>query len=164
MAAEGPEAPASPGHGGSERCRCPPSSRPPQLQRSQRRPPPPSPRSPPRLRSPPPPVPAEEPPPSYPMDFERFWLAAQSNPHDFTAWTELLQFVEQENHLLAARKAFDAFFSHYPYCYGYWKKYADMERRFECARETEEVLGGGDRPHCPHYGGVWGSPGDLRCF
>ncbi|XP_061204613.1 pre-mRNA-processing factor 39-like isoform X1 [Neopsephotus bourkii] len=104
---------------------------------------PPEPQEPPPAVEPPqepPPMPAEEPPPTYPMDFEKFWLAAQSNPHDFTAWTELLQFVEQENHLLAARKAFDAFFSHYPYCYGYWKKYADMERRFECARETEEVF------------------------
>ncbi|XP_069738450.1 pre-mRNA-processing factor 39-like [Phaenicophaeus curvirostris] len=82
----------------------------------------------------------EEPPLAYPPDFERFWHAARGNPHDFTAWTELLQYVEQENHLFAARKAFDAFFAHYPYCYGYWKKYADMERRFNCARETEEVF------------------------
>ncbi|XP_014822049.1 PREDICTED: pre-mRNA-processing factor 39-like [Calidris pugnax] len=77
---------------------------------------------------------------TYPPDFEKFWQAARSNPHDFTAWTELLQYVEQENHLFAARKAFDAFFAHYPYCYGYWKKYADMERRFDCGRETEEVF------------------------
>uniref|UniRef100_A0A8C7EHI0 Pre-mRNA-processing factor 39 n=1 Tax=Nothoprocta perdicaria TaxID=30464 RepID=A0A8C7EHI0_NOTPE len=39
------------------------------------------------------------------------------------------------NHLPAARKAFDAFFSRYPYCYGYWKKYADMERRGGCVFE-----------------------------
>lgn len=64
-----------------------------------------------------------------------------------------------QNHLLAARKAFDAFFSHYPYCYGYWKKYADMERRFECARETEEVLGGGQTALCPCCGGVKGGVG-----
>ncbi|XP_035757209.1 E3 ubiquitin-protein ligase synoviolin B, partial [Egretta garzetta] len=82
--------------------------------------------------------PAEEPTLAYPLDFEKFWQAARNNPHDFTAWTELLQYVEQENHLFAARKAFDAFFAHYPYCYGYWKKYADMERRFDCGRETEE--------------------------
>uniref|UniRef100_A0A8C0ANA7 Pre-mRNA-processing factor 39 n=1 Tax=Buteo japonicus TaxID=224669 RepID=A0A8C0ANA7_9AVES len=84
--------------------------------------------------------PAEEPTLTYPLDFEKFWQAARNNPHDFTAWTELLQYVEQENHLFAARKAFDAFFAHYPYCYGYWKKYADMERRFDCSRETEEVF------------------------
>ncbi|XP_042295539.1 pre-mRNA-processing factor 39-like isoform X2 [Sceloporus undulatus] len=77
---------------------------------------------------------------TYPLDFERYWRAAQENPLDFTAWTELLQYVEQENHIYAARKAFDSFFLRYPYCYGYWKKYADMERRFDFIKETEEVF------------------------
>uniref|UniRef100_A0A8U7N9S2 Pre-mRNA-processing factor 39 n=2 Tax=Corvus moneduloides TaxID=1196302 RepID=A0A8U7N9S2_CORMO len=45
-----------------------------------------------------------------------------------------------QNLLGAARRAFDAFFLHYPYCYGYWKKYADMERRLGSARRAEEVL------------------------
>ncbi|XP_044282806.1 pre-mRNA-processing factor 39-like isoform X2 [Varanus komodoensis] len=77
---------------------------------------------------------------TYPLEFERYWRAAQENPLDFTAWTELLQYVEQENHIYAARKAFDSFFMRYPYCYGYWKKYADMERRFDFIKETEEVF------------------------
>ncbi|XP_059691100.1 pre-mRNA-processing factor 39-like [Gavia stellata] len=126
MAAEGPEAPASPGRGGAEGALgdggdggTGPAGEP---EGEAERPP------------------AEEPPLTYPLDFEKFWQAARNNPHDFTAWTELLQYVEQENHLFAARKAFDAFFAHYPYCYGYWKKYADMERRFDCSRETEEVF------------------------
>ncbi|XP_066845427.1 LOW QUALITY PROTEIN: pre-mRNA-processing factor 39-like [Anser cygnoides] len=101
-------------------------------------PPPALPEAPPAPQDPEPP--ADEAAPGYPPDFEKFWRAARDNPHDFTAWTELLQYVEQENHLPAARKAFDAFFSHYPYCYGYWKKYADMERRFHCGPETEEVF------------------------
>ncbi|ETE60031.1 Pre-mRNA-processing factor 39 [Ophiophagus hannah] len=54
---------------------------------------------------------------TYPLEFERYWRATQENPLDFTAWTEL-----------------------YPYCYGYWKKYADMERRFDFIKETEEVF------------------------
>lgn len=29
----------------------------------------------------------------------------------------------------AAREAYDTFLSHYPYCYGYWRKYADYEKR-----------------------------------
>ncbi|XP_053134625.1 pre-mRNA-processing factor 39-like isoform X2 [Hemicordylus capensis] len=76
----------------------------------------------------------------YPLEFERYWRAAQENPLDFTAWTDLLQYVEQENHIYAARKAFDTFFMRYPYCYGYWKKYADIERRFDFIKETEEVF------------------------
>lgn len=31
-----------------------------------------------------------------PTDFERLWLAAHENPPDFTSWTDLLQYCEQE--------------------------------------------------------------------
>jgi hypothetical protein len=39
-----------------------------------------------------------------------------------------------------ARKAYDAFFEHYPYCYGYWKKYADMERKQAGPEKAMEVM------------------------
>ncbi|XP_067680617.1 pre-mRNA-processing factor 39-like [Haliotis asinina] len=63
-------------------------------------------------------------------ELDKYWKAVKENPNDFTGWTYLLQFVEQENNLKAAEEAYDAFFSHYPYCYGYWKKYSDMEKKF----------------------------------
>lgn len=31
-----------------------------------------------------------------PADFERLWLAAHENPPDFSSWTDLLQYCEQE--------------------------------------------------------------------
>lgn len=31
-----------------------------------------------------------------PADFERLWTAAMDNPQDFTSWTDLLQYCEQE--------------------------------------------------------------------
>lgn len=31
-----------------------------------------------------------------PVDFERLWKVAHDNPQDFTAWTDLLQYCEQE--------------------------------------------------------------------
>lgn len=31
-----------------------------------------------------------------PADFERLWKAAHENPPDFTSWTDLLQYCEQE--------------------------------------------------------------------
>lgn len=48
--------------------------------------------------------PADEAAPGFPPDFEKFWRAARDNPHDFSAWTELLQYVEQEvgNELVSA--------------------------------------------------------------
>ncbi|KAK0144305.1 Pre-mRNA-processing factor 39 [Merluccius polli] len=64
-----------------------------------------------------------------PADFERLWKAANDNPNDFTSWTDLLQYCEQESHMTASRRALAAFLARYPLCYGYWKKYADLERR-----------------------------------
>ncbi|XP_046692650.1 pre-mRNA-processing factor 39 [Silurus meridionalis] len=74
-----------------------------------------------------------------PTDFERLYKVVEDDPEDFNGWVYLLQYVEQENHLLASRKAFDAFFLHYPYCYGYWKKYADIEKKHGCIQEADEV-------------------------
>ncbi|NXH57455.1 PRP39 factor, partial [Rhabdornis inornatus] len=76
----------------------------------------------------------------FPPEFQRLWGAAQGNPQDFSAWTELLAYVEQEELLEGARRAFDAFFQHYPYCYGYWRKYAELERRLGSARSAQQVL------------------------
>ncbi|XP_057705681.1 pre-mRNA-processing factor 39 [Corythoichthys intestinalis] len=64
-----------------------------------------------------------------PADFERLWNAARDNPHDFTSWTDLLQYCEQEGHMAASQRALMAFLNRYPLCYGYWKKIADLERR-----------------------------------
>uniref|UniRef100_A0A8D0BLH7 Pre-mRNA-processing factor 39 n=1 Tax=Salvator merianae TaxID=96440 RepID=A0A8D0BLH7_SALMN len=81
----------------------------------------------------------DDPEPSFPPEFEKFWKVVETNPQDFTGWVYLLQYVEQENQLPAARKAFDSFFAHYPYCYGYWKKYADLEKRHGNMKQSDEV-------------------------
>lgn len=77
---------------------------------------------------------------NFPAEYEKFWKTVENNPQDFTGWVYLLQYVEQENHLMAARKAFDKFFIHYPYCYGYWKKYADLEKRHDNIKQSDETL------------------------
>ncbi|KAF3838520.1 hypothetical protein F7725_010288 [Dissostichus mawsoni] len=74
-----------------------------------------------------------------PADFERLWKAAHDNPQDFTSWTDLLQYCEQESHMTASRRALEAFLARYPLCYGYWKKYADLERRAGYNNKAEEV-------------------------
>ncbi|NXA35615.1 PRP39 factor, partial [Eudromia elegans] len=75
----------------------------------------------------------------FPPDYDKFWKVVEDNPQDFTGWVYLLQYVEQENHIPAARRAFDKFFTHYPYCYGYWKKYADLEKRHDNFKQSDEV-------------------------
>lgn len=44
-----------------------------------------------------------------------------------------------QNDIEAARQAYDAFLAHYPYCYGYWRKYADYEKRKGNKKKCEEV-------------------------
>ena len=39
-----------------------------------------------------------------------------------------------------AREAYDAFLNRYPYCYGYWKKYADYEKRNGGAKEKAMMV------------------------
>ncbi|XP_008325063.1 pre-mRNA-processing factor 39 isoform X2 [Cynoglossus semilaevis] len=72
-------------------------------------------------------------------EFHRLWKAVTDNPFDFTSWTELLQYCEQENHVTASRQALEAFLARYPLCYGYWKKFADLERRAGFNSRAEEV-------------------------
>ncbi|XP_073973228.1 pre-mRNA processing factor 39 [Rhodnius prolixus] len=73
-------------------------------------------------------------------ELEKYWKAVKDDPTDFTGWTYLLQYVDQESDLEAAREAYDTFLSHYPYCYGYWRKYADYEKRKGEKSKCEEVF------------------------
>lgn len=86
------------------------------------------------------PPPRTEPEPPLPPEFDKYWKAVEANPEEFTTWTYLLHYIEQENHIYAARRVFDMFLAHYPYCYGYWKKYADLERRNNNIMEADEVI------------------------
>ncbi|KAF5896030.1 pre-mRNA-processing factor 39-like isoform X2 [Clarias magur] len=74
-----------------------------------------------------------------PVDFDRQWKLVNENPQDFNSWTDLLQYCEQEGHLRASRQALSAFLARYPLCYGYWKKFADLERRAGYNTKAEEV-------------------------
>ncbi|OWR43072.1 putative PRP39 pre-mRNA processing factor 39 protein [Danaus plexippus plexippus] len=73
-------------------------------------------------------------------DLDKYWKVVNDDPTDFTGWTYLLQYVDQESDAEAAREAYDAFLSHYPYCYGYWRKYADYEKRKGSKKKCLEVL------------------------
>ena len=69
-------------------------------------------------------------------DLAKFWKAVEDDPKDFTGWTYLLQFVDTTGDIDDGREAYDAFLFRYPYCYGYWKKYADLEKR----KGTQRIL------------------------
>lgn len=75
-----------------------------------------------------------------PADLAKFWKTVEDDPADFTGWTYLLQFVDANANEEEAREAYDAFLFRYPYCYGYWKKYADYEKRREHPERCREVF------------------------
>ncbi|KAK6052998.1 hypothetical protein COOONC_09496 [Cooperia oncophora] len=59
------------------------------------------------------------------------WAALKAQPNNFDAWIILLTQADQSNDVKLAREMYDRFLAKYPYCYGFWKKYADMERRHQ---------------------------------
>lgn len=73
-------------------------------------------------------------------DLSKFWKAVEEDPKDFTGWTYLLQFVDSSGEIDEGREAYDAFLLRYPYCYGYWKKYADLEKRKGSPEKCMEVF------------------------
>lgn len=57
----------------------------------------------------------------------QLWQAVRDNPFNFDGWTKLIQYVEGNGSLEEGRSVFNSFLPLYPYCYVYWKKYADIE-------------------------------------
>ena len=55
------------------------------------------------------------------------------------SWLLINIAVSFQNEPESAREAFDAFLARYPYCYGYWKKYADLETKNDNMDEAEKV-------------------------
>lgn len=72
-------------------------------------------------------------------DLDKYWKAVKADQEDFNAWTFLLQYVDSENDIEAARDAYDKFLSRYCYCYGYWRKYADYEKKKGSLEKCDEV-------------------------
>ncbi|PVD26290.1 hypothetical protein C0Q70_13961 [Pomacea canaliculata] len=73
-------------------------------------------------------------------ELDKYWKAVKDNPMDFTGWTYLLQYVEQEGDEKTCSIAYEAFFQRYPYCYGYWKKYSDMFKKHGDLIKAAEVF------------------------
>lgn len=73
-------------------------------------------------------------------DFDKLWQTVKDDPSDFVGWTYLLQYVDQENNVVNAREAYSKFLELYPYCYGYWRKFADFEKRNHNKDECEKVF------------------------
>lgn len=74
---------------------------------------------------------------------QSMWSSLQKNPSNFNRWAYLLRLVVNENNLYTIRKVYTAFLKKFPMCYGYWKKYAEVERKYNNIKEFERVINDG---------------------
>ncbi|KAG0341613.1 hypothetical protein BG000_008558 [Podila horticola] len=69
--------------------------------------------------------------------WDRIWAVVQANPAEFDAWEELMQLADRQDggfgpesppaNITNVRTIYDAFLNQFPLCFGYWKKYSDIE-------------------------------------
>ncbi|CAG7718479.1 unnamed protein product [Allacma fusca] len=59
---------------------------------------------------------------------DQYWEYVKENPRDFNRWTYLVQHSENTKNLVECRKAYSAFLPIFPYCFGYWKRYYEIEK------------------------------------
>ena len=73
-----------------------------------------------------------------------YWNCLHQDYSDFTSWTCLLQSTsENEDNLPASEAVFKCFLRYYPYCYGYWKKFADIEKKHGKFDKVQQVFKNG---------------------
>ncbi|KAG0029080.1 hypothetical protein BGZ81_004162 [Podila clonocystis] len=75
--------------------------------------------------------------PSMVEAWDRIWAVVQANPAEFDAWEELMQLADRQDggfgpesppaNITNVRIIYDAFLNQFPLCFGYWKKYSDIE-------------------------------------
>lgn len=75
--------------------------------------------------------------------FQEMLSYLEYNPSNFEQWENILYMVDANNIVVNARIAFDKFLDLYPLCHGYWKKYANIERRNNNLDEFEKVIKNG---------------------
>lgn len=82
-------------------------------------------------------------------EWDRYWGIVRANPEDFTSWEYLVRLAEATEGGVAAgspdenianmRLVYDQFLAKFPLCFGYWKKYADLEYAIDGIPGAERV-------------------------
>ena len=62
---------------------------------------------------------------------DAYWEFVRENPQDFNGWVYLIQACETVDIMDEIRTVYNAFLPLFPYCYAYWKRYSDIERKYE---------------------------------
>eukprot|EP00897_Mesotaenium_endlicherianum_P007624 jgi/Mesen1/6890/ME000353S05909 len=70
---------------------------------------------------------------------EKLWSTVRENPSDFASWVSLIVEIEKSEDISKIRTCYDGFLVEFPLCYGYWKKYADLEGKHGTQEKVVEV-------------------------
>merc|ERR1719193_2152182 len=71
---------------------------------------------------------------------DAYWEFVRDNPQDFSGWAYLIQACEVVNIMDEIRTVYNAFLPLFPYCYAYWKRYSDIERKAENWQRALAIL------------------------
>ena len=71
---------------------------------------------------------------------DSYWQFVRENPNDFQGWTYLIQHVENIDDLDEVRTAYNAFLPLYPYCFAYWQRYSEIEKKHEKWQRALAIL------------------------
>merc|ERR1719361_2493321 len=71
---------------------------------------------------------------------DAYWEFVRDNPQDFSGWAYLIQACEVVNIMDEIRTVYNAFLPLFPYCYAYWKRYSDIERKSENWQRALAIL------------------------
>jgi pre-mRNA-processing factor 39 len=69
--------------------------------------------------------------------WDRCWTVVKASPGEFDVWEELMRLADRQDggftpdappaNIANVRILYDAFLEKFPLCFGYWKKYSDLE-------------------------------------
>ncbi|XP_023326591.1 uncharacterized protein LOC111700016 [Eurytemora carolleeae] len=71
---------------------------------------------------------------------DAYWEFVRENPQDFNGWAYLIQAAETVDIMDEIRTVYNAFLPLFPYCYAYWKRYSDLERKKENWQRSLQIL------------------------
>lgn len=73
-------------------------------------------------------------------EVKTLWSALTNNVSDFSSWTSLLSIVEKDElPREASRFIFDTYLKRFSLCFGYWKKFADLEKKWSLDSRSIEI-------------------------
>ncbi|CAG8523984.1 6594_t:CDS:10 [Paraglomus brasilianum] len=92
---------------------------------------------------------ASVPPPPQQSEWDQAQELVNANPDDFGAWEYLIRVAESvdggitaqssEENIKNVRNVYDRFLAKFPLCFGYWRKYADIELAIDSAAGAEKI-------------------------